>query len=304
MATRKRIVRTARELKAEAKQGKPGKPGAVVAVYERTDTPVMDMLGSIPSKPSRFRAGDYLHVSDLINKCIRQIALSHRHSLPMPAESIHASMGLTFAQGDAIHDYIKQLMLSKYRKDMFGYWQCKCGDTRSSTPSYYSDVADLTCNTCSGKLDSYEELVLEDPKLKIRGSPDIVLRVNKDGVLYPIELKSIAHDQWKELTRAKPDHVIQVIFYWYLLRELGYKVSSVVSIVYATKGFVFKGSPFKEFVLSAEASLKYIADYIEDAQSLVKYYKTGELPPRIKCSTHKCPNAKQCHVALECFSCE
>lgn len=299
MVTRRRIVRSARELKTEVKVKKPG---AVIPIYERTDTPVMDMLGSIPAKPSGFRAGEHIHVSDLINRCVRQIALSDKHSLPMPAQTITASMGLTFAQGDAIHDYIKSMMLTKYRKDMFGYWQCKCGGTKTTEPSYYASVSKETCDTCGGGLTEYEELVLEHPKLKIRGSPDIVIRVSKDGVLYPIELKSIAHDQWKDLTRAKPDHVVQVIFYWYLLRELGYPVSSVVSVVYATKGFVFKGSPFKEFVLDAEKSLKYLADYLEDAEALVNYYKTGKLPMRVKCSTHNCPDAKKCHVALECFA--
>jgi hypothetical protein len=299
MVTRRRIVRSARELKANSK---PKRPGAVIPIYERTDTPVMDMLSSIPAQQSKFRKGDFLHVSDLINKCVRQIALSHQHSLQMPAQTITASMGLTFKQGDAIHDYIKSMMLTKFRKDMYGFWHCRCGDTRTSEPSFHAEVKGQYCELCGTGLDEYDELVLEDPKLKIRGSPDIVMRVSKDGVLYPIELKSISHEQWKDLARAKPDHIVQVVFYWYLLRELGYKVSSVVSVVYATKGFVFKGSPFKEFVIDAEKSLKYIDDYIEDAQALVRFYKTGELPPRVKCSTHKCPDAKQCHVALECFA--
>jgi hypothetical protein len=298
MTTRKRIVRSARDAKDATK---PATKGQVVTIYRAEDTPVMDMLSSIPSRPSKFRDGEHIHVSDLINKCVRQIALSKELDLPMPAQIITASMGLTFAQGEAIHDYIKSMMLSKYRKDMYGMWSCKCGETKTDQPSYYAKVVDSVCESCGGPLDRYEELVLEHPRWRVRGSPDIVMRVSSKGVLYPIEIKSIAHDQWKVLTRAKPEHVIQVVFYWYLLKELGYPVSSVVSVVYATKGFVFSGTPFKEFVLDAEASLKYIDDYIEDAKALARYYKTGELPPRWKCASNSCPDAKKCHVVMECF---
>lgn len=299
MNVRKRIARTAREIVAD-KERKP--PGKVITVFRKGDTPVLDMLDSIPREISAFRAGEYVHVSDLIGKCVRQIALSDRHSIPMPPQLLSASMGLTFAQGTAIHDYVKSLLQRKYLSSMYGRWSCACGHTTTVSPSYHKEVVGQSCGRCGGALSKYEEMELREPTLRIKGSPDVVISLDGRGTLHAIEIKSMASEQWKALVRPVPDHVTQVVLYWYLLRELGYRVSAHVSILYATKGFLFKGSPFKEFILDAESSLKHIEDYKEDAAALVAYAKTGELPPRIKCGTYKCPEAKKCHVALECFS--
>lgn len=293
MSIRKRIVRGA------AKTSR----GSIVRLFTKDDLPVSEMLQAARPPASPFRRGEYLHVSDLVGKCIRKIALAEHSGHAMPAESISHSMGLTFAQGTAIHDYIKDAFIRAHRSKLYGRWACRCGATCTEHATLYRAVKGDTCETCGGPLDLYEEAILRSASLGVRGAPDVVLHL-EGGALHIVEIKSKAHEQWKELVRPDPDHVIQVLLYWYIARELGWNLSAQVSILYATKGFMFSGSPFREFVLDAEASLPLLADYIEDAQALVAFKNTGALPRRVRCANIKCSDAKKCHVAMECFECE
>lgn len=294
MLIRKRIARRA------GTPRKAGVAGKVVYAIAKDEMFASSILAKAGPPVSRFREGEYLHVSDLIGKCVRQIALSSEHESPMPAQYISHSMGMTFAQGTAIHDYIKERLSERCRDTLFGTWSCNCGDLRIEEV-VRSKVPEEACGRCGVVAHKYHELELHHQKLMVVGSPDIVFHVARGNFYYPVELKSISHDQWKDLVRPKADHVIQILFYWYLMRELGYAVSGVVSIVYATKGFIFKGSPFKEFTLDAMESLPLLDDFLEDAAALVAYFKNGTLPPRVQCTSRNCTQAKSCHVAQECF---
>lgn len=274
--------------------------GRIVDLFDHEDTPAMDMLRKAPHPPQDFRGGEYIHVSDLINKCVRKIALSEEAGLPMPVRSLSHSSGLTFAQGDAIHDYVKQRFAERYADSLYGRWSCLCGKTVSED-CVRTETEGETCESCGTDLYRYQELVLRHPALKIVGSPDVTLYMRRKACLHPVEIKSINHEEWKTLPRAKPDHVLQVLFYWFLLRELGYSVSDTVSVLYVTKGFVFKGLPYREFVIDAQENLHLIDDYREDAKNLVQYRSKGILPPRSLCSNQHSTEAKACHVVGECF---
>ena len=290
-STVNRVLRTRRKIEPV------DSAGDVVSVEE--EDIAINLLKSSPVSRSPFRGGGYLHVSDLLGKCMRKIALSELHEIAMPSQYIHESMMLTFAQGVAIHDHVKTRVFSGHGDSMYGSWSCQCGNLHTG-PSTYARVKKKRCKLCAGAPLKYHELELRDPDLMLIGSPDITMYLEKYGVYYPIEIKSIAHDMWQELSRPKPDHVLQVLFYWYLLKKLGYPVPSQISILYATKGFLFK-TPYKEFTVFPEKNISRLDEYIDEARSLKVAREGGALPMRSHCSSRDCKEAKDCHVANLCF---
>jgi predicted RecB family nuclease len=276
----------------------PDSTGDIIALSDGEDFAI-NILKKSPVSLNAFREGEYLHVSDVLGKCMRKIALAERFSVPMPRGFIHESLALTFAQGTAIHDYIKQRVAKGHPDKMFGEWSCRCGNLKTE-PAVLSKVEKKVCKLCAGHPVQYHELELRDDDLKLVGSPDITLYLPDTGVYYPIEIKSMAHNEWTELTRPKPDHVIQVLFYWYLLRKLGYPVPNQISILYATKGFLFK-TPYKEFLVFPEKVVSRLDDYIAEARSLREAKSSGAIPVRTQCTAPTDRDAKECHVCNLCF---
>jgi len=76
-----------------------------------------------------FREGAYLHVSDLVYKCTRMIALSKHLEQPIRGESIMDSRGVTFATGHAIQAYVTERMKTNFGELLWGDWTCGCGET-------------------------------------------------------------------------------------------------------------------------------------------------------------------------------
>lgn len=277
-----------------------GRSGEIVAISEGEDF-CLQLLRYCPREVSSFRPG-LLHVSDILGKCMRKLALSEQLHKPMPPQSISDSMGLTFAQGVAIHDFVKQKFIQGHTDKMYGQWACLCGELVTE-PMLHSERPNNVCENCGSDTHLYRELNIEDEELGIVGSPDIVLYIGDIEAYYPIEIKSITYDDWKEMVRPKPEHVLQVLFYWYLLARAGYSLPDQVSILYVSKGFVFK-SPYKEFVIRV-SSIEDVEDrletYLEDAKALTDFRNGGELPPRTICTNKSCKDAKECHVAIACF---
>lgn len=259
----------------------------------------LNLLKKSPATVSPFRYGEYLHVSDLLGKCMRKIALSDKFGIQMPSMFVHESMALTFAQGTAIHDHVKARVLKGHPDKLYGSWSCRCGQLHIENTTF-SKAKDKTCRMCGQAPLQYHEMELRDDDLKLVGSPDLTILMDAPRVFYPIEIKSINHEEWKELARPKPDHVLQVLFYWYLLRKLGYPVPNQISIVYVTKGFVFK-TPYKEFLVFPENAVGRLDEYIEEARALKTSRGGGGLPARSFCSNRECKDAKDCHVANLCF---
>lgn len=291
-STATRVLRTRRNLVA------PDSEGDIVKI-EEDDIALSYLKKASPLNQSPFRGGKYLHVSDLLGKCVRRIAISEKYDIQIPSQYIHESMALTFAQGTALHNHIRDRVFSTYGDIMFGSWSCRCGNLHTK-PSLYSKVKTKKCQICGGSPTVYHELELRDPDLMVIGSPDLTLYLERYGVYYPIEIKSMAHDEWKELSRPKPDHVLQVLFYWYLLRKLGYAVPDKISILYVTKGFLFQ-TPYKEFIVTPEVSVSRLDEYLEEARMLKAARDGGEVPCRSFCSSRDCKTAKDCHVVNLCF---
>ena len=274
--------------------------GGVVALPKEA-TPLSDILRGARHLSRPARSTDYLHVSDLVSKCLRRIALMDRLKIPAKAQSLSLTDSLTFSQGDAIHDVIRLRAAQGNARMVWGNWSCKCGSTCTPSPRLFGDVDQgESCPACKGSMDVYTEVPMFDEEYKIVGNPDLILYLPDPGALHVTELKSIAHDSWKDLARPQPDHVIQVLFYWFLMQRQGYRMTDTASILYVTKGWMFSGEPYKEFTFNAQAQLHRLDPYLEDALAVGTSRSGGNLPPRI-CARDDAPIAKKCDVCKTCF---
>lgn len=246
-----------------------------------------------------FRGGEYMHVSDLIYKCTRKIVLSDKYASPMPDEMIFPSQGLTFAQGHAIGDFIVGRAMQKSPSMVYGKFQCLCKNLTVVGTASRVRRGKHVCEKCGTSPFKYEEVTLVNDELMVVGNVDLMLQV--DDHLHLTELKSIAGHHWEELHRPKPEHVVQILMYWWMARELGMPIHDSVSILYASKAFAMK-SPYKEFVLQPTLELSVIDDYLDEAREYGRYKREGIIPARVTCGTNTAPQAKKCHVCTQCFA--
>lgn len=249
------------------------------------------------------RQTEYLHVSDLVGKCLRKIAITETLGLPPKAQGLSLTDSLTYGQGEIIHDVMKARIAAGGAL-LWGNWQCRCGTTKTSSPCLPREEPRISlgsCPACGGVPDVYVEVPMRDEELKIVGTPDILTYLPELTALHITELKSMSHDMWKELVRPVPDHVIQVVFYWFLMQRLGYRLTNRISIVYVTKGWMFSGNPWKEFTLDAQVEIPRLAPYLEDARAIQVSRAGGSLPVRT-CANERAPVAKKCEVCKTCFS--
>jgi hypothetical protein len=263
--------------------------------------PLSDILMRSRSVPRRGRADLYVHVSDLLYKCQRKVAITDRHSMPVMGGNLSLSEELTFAQGNAIHDVLKRRTILGAPDKVWGKWRCSCKSLRIERPCLYTDIPESSCDNCGERPSIYEEVPMLSEELYLVGTPDLLLWLAAVQAYFVTELKSIAHDHWKDMVRPDPDHVLQVVFYWYLMRALGYSLIDTVSIVYATKSMVFRGPPQKEFVFRPEDEIHRLEPYIAEARALKAARDGGALPIRT-CANKDCTMAKACEVSTICFA--
>lgn len=279
----------------------PMKAGGIVKVPEDAK-PLTDILHKARVETRPARVGEFVHVSDLLARCIRKFALSETLGHSKPPQGVSIAAAITYAQGEVIHDVVRARAAVGGPRTVWGNWKCLCGSTRTNTPCFYEVVKDTTCPTCRSSLTTYVEVSMFDRENMIVGNPDLLLWLPDLQALYIEEIKSIAPDAWKELVRPDPDHVIQVLFYWYLMRLNGYRITNRVSIIYFTKGFTFRGDPWKEFTLDAEKEVHRLGLYLEMARQLKAFRAGGELPNRsADCPTETTTKAKNCEHCRACF---
>ena len=268
--------------------------GAVVPFVE--GSPVTDLISGPVYQ--QYRGGEYVHVSDLLYSCMRKVALSDKLKTPIHSRPIYDSQGITFAQGEAIHSYIVGKAVRQDPSIVYGNWTCNCGKHVITGTKVKAD-REGTCGACNSPIHRYREIVVTNETYKVSGSIDLVLVPN--GAIYPVELKSIKKDSWEELARPVPEHLSQVLMYWFLLREAGYNVHDKASIVYAVKEMVMK-NPFKEFVIRPSELMDRIQVYLDLARELVLYREIGQLPNRIGgCYAPDSKDAKACQFCTICF---
>jgi hypothetical protein len=264
-----------------------------------TEQPLVAALGP-QYQPNEFRGGDYVHVSDLIGKCLRMIAIHRVTGLPIPSEPMSDFLGLTFDMGNAIHDYVRRKITTHSPDAIYGNWSCACH--ASSWIGTFTDVRGEACGTCGCGPRNYGEMVIRNEEYKIVGSIDLTMLI--ENVFYLSEIKSIKHDVWQGMTGPLPDHMLQIMMYWELARLAGWPIYDTVSVIYVTKGFQFSGSPYKEFVLEASQYTHRIAPLFEDAKELAECTDADTLPPNLDCPARNAPKARKCPMVTPCFEFE
>lgn len=262
-----------------------------------TSDHVITDLRACPPIYSHHRRGKYLHVSDL-TKCIRRIAISEKFGIPLKPERLSDSQEMTFSQGRALGDFVVERFKAGHSGRLYGNWRCPC--KRSVAIACTLDQARKTCKYCGCPVDIYEELSIADQEYMVVGNIDVVMKY-ESGHLYPIELKSMAHDNWKELARPIPAHVLQVVMYWHMLQRANMPLVNQTSILYLTKSMVFKGLPYKEFTIRPMDHVDRLSDMIADAKVRKQSMEGGKLPPRVFCSTPQVTEAKNCEMCQICF---
>lgn len=277
--------------------GGGGSAGPDVVSYDLSETPLIDALKLSPRLYSHFRNDGYIHVSDVLSKCLRQIALLQQMKMSFPAEQINDGVALTYKQGDAIHDFLKQRFIAGHKDHIFGDWTCACGATEIEKTTLRA-AERHRCDECNGHLNRYKECRLVSEEYGLSGSPDISLRYS---AMLVGEFKSMASALFDELNRPVPDHILQAVFYWKLYKLLGYAVYPVVSILYVKKDWTIK-LPYKEYLVDATANEKRLDSYLEDLQEFAAAKKAGGLPARVVCPTIDAPAAKKCPVCVACFN--
>lgn len=276
----------------------PNTPSVVAIQGE--DNYALKLLGEVRGTVDGHRhATGKLHISELLTGCVRKVAIVERYNQQHLSKKVDPSLGLLFAQGTAIHDYVKCQFSSGFPDRLYGTWSCICG-MMCTEPMTKTDIPLQYCSRCGLLPTIYNEMSLEDGEYDIVGSPDIVLFDRKRKFYYPIEVKSISHEGWRELLRPKPEHILQVCFYWKLLKDRGYRVPSQASILYVTKGFNY-GKPYKEFVVQVEEHLHRLQPYLDEAKELKLARAGGPLPTRTKCASMDCRSAKECPSSVICF---
>lgn len=293
-------TRTARRLAARDDETRASADGPVPLQVE---SPLSEFLKVVRGKAREHRGGPYAHVSDLIHGCMRKQALCEKYNVSPRPRVLTLGDRFTFAQGEAIHDAAKQMFVEAAPDEIWGKWSCKCGHLYHEEPCTLSETdTDEVCPHCHTRCDIYQEVSIFDDDLMVVGNPDLVHFLKAPQAFHISELKSISHEQWKELVRPLPDHVLQVVFYWYLMNKRGYRLTDKVSILYVTKGWVFgHKEPYKEFVLNVQAELPRINDLIEDARMRKSSQNGDRLPYRSKCPTMESKDAKACEVCQICF---
>lgn len=245
-----------------------------------------------------FRDGDYIHASDIIHKCTRMIALAKRYNVKMSMGQVSESSGLTFAMGRAIETYVRSKFKQNTPEKLWGGWHCNCGKTYFQG-TYAQAKEHNVCPHCHTRPEHYEELVIKNDEYGFSGSIDVTLVEGK--ALHLVEVKSIKHENWKDLSRPIPEHMVQILSYWWLAKEQGYDVYDSVSVLYCTKGYVMFGSPYKEFVLQPSKLMRRIEEFLEEAELLNNaIHHNGPMPIRT-CQRPDQGEAKTCPMATICF---
>lgn len=262
---------------------------------------VTRLVGSGDANPRITRSGGnedgYTHLSSLIGVCEREQTISRQHGIPIH-ETVSGGMKIIWAIGRAVEKHIRESVIkARDYRDVHGKWVCRCG--HSEHVGLYP--TERTCGTCWGHLKYYREPLLIDHDAAVVGSPDLTLI--EMGFYLPVEVKSMAKDQFDELKNPLADHVLQVLGYRHLYKLMGYPVMDIASIVYGRKDFKFGGTRavYKEYHVHWEQWQPQIDAMFEAGRRIKEANLDHRLLPR-PCASPTCTRAKGCKRANMCFT--
>ncbi len=257
---------------------------------------------------SKKRDGKYvIHVSDLMKSetnnvfCPREFVLSYHSSDKYEVRSHTPGLELLYAFGNALHDHIRNIFIkhSPYGKYAYGRWTCLC---KAKAIVGTKPLLKVKCKKCDTYVDRYNEYSLKLPRLGLVGHPDFLLKFANGFYLYEIKSINRKDIEFDDLTQPLGDHHLQNSFYYWMMQQLGYRISKMLRYVYVDRDprKIFRGEVYREFKKEV-SKFSRIQPFFNKAIAVREAIDTGVLPQKI-CDSFDCPRAKNCSRVVECFS--
>lgn len=240
-----------------------------------------------------------LRVSSLVGMCARQAILMHRMT-DRPQRRVSSATRVAYAVGHGIHRHVaEQVIAARGGRGVWGNWRCRCGYAGRLG---FKPVNLLPCTRCNGGIVHYNEAHLVDRDRRIEGHPDLILGANEK--LYLVEVKSMAEAQFDRLTGPVHEHLVQALMYRELMISNGYGMADEVILFYVRKQWHYRDLPYKEFVVDATTGLHRLAvvNCFDVARQVWEALDSNATPPRTLCVSTSSPTARECPVAVRCFS--
>ena len=254
-----------------------------------------------------------VHASELTKPdgiCARAYALSDVTKQKPGNRWLSTSENMTFALGRVIQDLVVDAFADMGKA--ICHWRClncNCLHEFTSRP--------IACNKCGSKRFRYEEVRFESAVSGASCGVDMLLALG-DSKLRPIEIKTMAADQFKPLAAPLAEHRLRTNLYLRIIAESKQSCASLVATDRANVLYVSKSaygcadpqlkewglkegfSPFKEFVVERNDA---DTDAIVKPAITVKQFRDGEIGmPKGVCSTAMTKRACSCAFKSACFS--
>jgi len=251
------------------------------------------------------RGFKHIHASALtsdVEFCPREVALLDITKKLPKDRYISVPLRVTFAQGNALHELVRQDWL---RDEVVGTWVCRgCDHTIN-----FSKRPKLMCPKCKRNLWKYEEERFTSVTAGVSGGMDMLIDFNT-GKHTLVEVKTMDKDQFKSLKAPLAEHRIRTCMYLWIVKDSDRPEREKVHVdkaklLYISKAFGTKGetgtiTPFKEFDVSYNEDT--IKSYIAKAQR-VHLFRQGKMGvPKGICPTSFVGRVKQCACPQECWS--
>lgn len=251
-----------------------------------------------------FRKSAYTHLSDLMGKCHRMLAIIKRFDIyPSPTRIFDQNI-LMFAMGNMLHDEARRRFATQNPAQFYGFWQCGCKATCLEGTKQYADS--FHCETCNGRLTEYVEIRVIYSDLMVGHSIDSMFLLDSRA-LRVIEIKSCtkeAFETYKRTNTPAADHVVQGMAYWRASRTAGYNVDSNISIFYVCKEYISDGQSLEIVVPVTDRIAEFQTRELYSDMELINEIDFNKpLPKRLgRCADCFTSDAKYCPTAGLCFS--
>lgn len=270
-------------------------------------------MGNIVNNTSRttdgmtkvFRHSDFTHVSDLLHKCPRMLALIKRLDIAPTPTRLWGQEEIVFDLGESLHTLLKRKMIHQNIEYVYGGWSCRnqCEVLTGLAADHYM----CECSKCGHPMDEYHEYEILDKELGLSAHIDLLFYYPHLDAFHVQEIKSIngkGYEDYPERNRAMPDHWLQTRFYWFLLRRAGKNVIDSTNVIYGLKDYQ-QGKPVFTTVVLPMGDMKEtqreLRPYLRDLV-LINAIDCTELPKlHSSCKSIESGEAKYCPVAALCF---
>lgn len=262
-----------------------------------------------------------LHVSDIMKVdkdhkfCVREHVIRKLYQPVVPAQALSASMQLLFDLGNALHDSARNRWMQydpHGAKRVLARWHCVCGKTEHTGVNPFA----IICKHCGNPPSVFGEFEIFDPNLKIVAHPDFTIVKGKNvietgafdkerHVIRIVEIKGIDRVDldWYRLDGPLGEHTLQGDFYYWLMRDNGFRVDPIISYLYgdrAVKKTLFTGEPWKEFEVQ-HGPRERVEKFFDKARAVLSHIEHRRVPARTCCSSLDAARAKNCSLSSICF---